>query len=223
MESERVADEAGTDQPAGDRTGRGAGSRPEAEFLPLDRFNAFTDGVFAIAITLLVLELTVPVVNDPLLPALAEQWHEFLGYLISFVFIGSIWVAHAGMTKLMRKADAIAYGIDLLMLLFVGVLPFSTNLMVTHLKGPDVTVAVIIYGVNLLLASGTLSLLMFYIASERSLVLDGVADATSGTEGPPALGGDRVEHRRDRRSPSCSLSPQWVCTWSRRSSGSSCR
>ena len=149
-----------------------------ADVLPLDRFNAFTDGVFAIAITLLVLELSVPAAGSPLLPRLGEQWQEFLGYLISFVFIGGIWVSHAGMTKLMRHADTLAYGIDLLMLLFVGLLPFSTNLMVTHLAGPDVEAAVIIYGVNVLLASLCLSLLMFYIASERSLVIDGIADET---------------------------------------------
>jgi len=94
------------------------------------------------------------------------------------VFIGGIWVAHAGMTKLMRQADAVAYGINLVMLLFVGVLPFSTNVMVTHLEGEDVTAAVVLYGVNLLVASLTLSLLMFYIASERSLVEDSVADET---------------------------------------------
>ncbi len=146
--------------------------------LPLDRFNAFTDGVFAIAITLLVLELTVPTRDHPLLPAVAEEWPEFLGYLISFVFIGGMWTSHAGMTKLMGHADHLAYGIDLLMLLFVGVLPFSTALMVTHLSGPDVTAAVLAYGVNLLLASLMLSWLMFYIASERSLVLDEVADET---------------------------------------------
>lgn len=173
MDSDQSADEALTDTPAPESDGR---TRPASEFLPLDRFTAFTDGVFAIAITLLVLELTVPALEAPLLPTLAEQWHEFLGYLISFVFIGGIWVAHAGMTKLMREADAIAYGIDLLMLLFVGLLPFSTELMVTHLEGPDVTAAVVIYGANLLVASSTLSLLMFYIASERSLVLDSVAD-----------------------------------------------
>ncbi len=156
-----------------------AGRRSRAaDVLPLDRFNAFTDGVFAIAITLLVLELSIPAVGGRLLPALADEWHEFLGYLISFVFIGGIWVSHAGMTKLMRHADTLAYGIDLLMLLFVGVLPFSTNLMVTHLSGPDVEAAVVIYGVNVLLASLTLSLLMFYIASERSLLVDGVADET---------------------------------------------
>ena len=155
----------------------GGGLAPrDADLLPLDRFNAFTDGVFAIAITLLVLEPTVPAASSRLLPALAEEWHEFVGYLISFVFIGGIWASHAGMTKLMRQADAVAYGIDLLMLLFVAVLPFSTNLMVTHLSGPDVTAAVVIYGINVLLASLSLSLLMFYIASERSLVADGVAD-----------------------------------------------
>ena len=169
MEPDTRADETSADQSVrrpviGGRTSRAA------DFLPLDRFNAFTDGVFAIAITLLVLELTVPAADARLLPALAEQWQEFLGYLISFVFIGGIWVSHAGMTKLMRHADTLAYGIDLLMLLFVGVLPFSTNLMVTHLSGPDVEAAVIIYGVNVLLASLCLSLLMFYIASERSLV-----------------------------------------------------
>ncbi len=160
------------------QTLKGRGSSRAADVLPLDRFNAFTDGVFAIAITLLVLELTVPASGGRLLPALAEQWQEFLGYLISFAFIGGIWVSHAGMTKLMRHADTLAYGIDLLMLLFVAVLPFSTNLLVTHLSGPDVEAAVVIYGVNVLLASLALSLLMFYIASERSLVVDGVADET---------------------------------------------
>jgi len=177
MEPDRQAEDALSGQPAHRAERSGRGSRA-ADVLPLDRFNAFTDGVFAIAITLLVLELTVPSADAPLLPALAEQWQEFLGYLISFVFIGGIWVSHAGMTRLMRQADGVSYGIDLLMLLFVGVLPFSTNLMVTHLSGPDVEAAVVIYGVNVLLASLTLSLLMFYIASERSLVVDGVADET---------------------------------------------
>jgi uncharacterized membrane protein len=175
MEPGRQTDETQGAQPAR-HVESGRRSSRAADVMPLDRFTAFTDGVFAIAITLLVLELTVPAVGTPLLPALADQWTEFLGYLISFVFIGGIWFSHAGMTKLMRHADGLSYGIDLMMLLFVGVLPFSTNLMVTHLSGPDVTAAVVIYGVNVLLASLSLSLLMFYIASERSLVVDGVAD-----------------------------------------------
>ena len=176
MEPDR-AEEAMTD-PSDGPSATGRRKSRQADVLPLDRFNSFTDGVFAIAITLLVLELSVPALGSRLLPSLAGQWQEFLGYLISFVFIGGMWVSHAGMTKLMRHADSLAYGIDLLMLLFVGVLPFSTDLMVTHLSGPDVEAAVIIYGVNVLLASLCLSLLMFYIASERSLVVDGVADET---------------------------------------------
>jgi uncharacterized membrane protein len=176
MEPDR--DEEAMTDPSDAPSATGRRRSRQADVLPLDRFNSFTDGVFAIAITLLVLELSVPALGSRLLPSLAGQWQEFLGYLISFVFIGGMWVSHAGMTKLMRHADSLAYGIDLLMLLFVGVLPFSTDLMVTHLSGPDVEAAVIIYGVNVLLASLCLSLLMFYIASERSLVIDGVADET---------------------------------------------
>jgi uncharacterized membrane protein len=177
MATTRSHDDASTDEPAPgvDAGGLGSGT---TDTLPLDRFNAFSDGVFAIAITLLVLELTVPAPEDRLLPILAEQWQEFLGYLISFAFIGGLWVSHAGMTKLMRRADGVAYGIDLIMLLFVGLLPFSTSMMVTHLSGPDVTAAVVIYGTNVLLASLALSLLMFYIVRERSLVDGDVADET---------------------------------------------
>ncbi|HEY6608737.1 MAG TPA: TMEM175 family protein, partial [Candidatus Limnocylindria bacterium] len=89
---DRPVDEATTDHHARHPVSGGRTSRA-ADVLPLDRFNAFTDGVFAIAITLLVLELSVPAVGGRLMPALAEQWQEFLGYLISFVFIGGIWVS----------------------------------------------------------------------------------------------------------------------------------
>ncbi len=64
-------------------------------YQPLDRFNAFSDGVFAIVITLLVLELPVPPEGAPVLPALAESWSDFLGYAISFAFVGGIWLSHA--------------------------------------------------------------------------------------------------------------------------------
>jgi len=144
--------------------------------LPLDRFKAFSDGVFAIAITLLALELTVPVATEGLLAALVEQWQEFLGYFLSFVFIGGVWLAHARMTSLMKGGDAAVFGVNLLMLLFVGLLPFTTSLMVTYMTGPDVAVAV--YGINLLLASLLLSFLLVYIARDRRLAAHEVADET---------------------------------------------
>ena len=90
--------------------------------LPLDRFNAFSDGVFAIAITILVLELAVPSLSAPLPEASRELWPDFLGYFISFSFIGGIWISHASLTQHMKQGDSIAYGLNLLMLLFL-VLP----------------------------------------------------------------------------------------------------
>ena len=70
------------------------------------------------------------------------------------------------------------FGINLLLLLFVGLLPFTTSLMVTYMTGPDATVAVLVYGINLLLASLLLSFLLVYIARDRRLAADEVADET---------------------------------------------
>ena len=148
-----------------------------AGFYPtLDRFSAFSDGVFAIAITLLVLELPVPLENVSLIPALLEAWPDFLGYIMSFAFIGGIWLTHSGLTRLMKRGDTVANGVNLLLLLFVALLPFTTSVMVTHLSSPDIGVAVLLYGINVLLASLTLSLLLRYIAHEPSLVADNIAD-----------------------------------------------
>ncbi len=139
----------------------------EAGFYPaLDRFSAFSDGVFAIAITLLVLELPVPPADVALVPALLEAWPDFLGYIMSFAFIGGIWLTHSGLTRLMKHGDTVANGINLLLLLFVAIIPFSTSVMVTHLPTAEVGVAVFLYGINVLLASLTLSLLIRYIAHE---------------------------------------------------------
>ena len=64
------------------------------------------------------------------------------------------------------------------MLLFIGVLPFTTSVMVRNLSGPDVEVAVLVYGINVLVASLLLSFLLVYIARDRRLVVDEVADDT---------------------------------------------
>ena len=145
-------------------------------FAPLDRFNAFSDGVIAIAITLLVLELPVPGPEVPMIPALLEEWAAFLGYFISFAFIGGVWIAHARLTRLMKDCDTVAYGTNLLLLLFVAMLPFATSLMVSNLGQTDVGTGVLIYGVVVLLASVTLTLLMIYVAREEELLVDDVAD-----------------------------------------------
>jgi len=155
-----------------------SGAEAEADFYPLDRFNAFSDGVFAIVITLLVLDLPVPPAAAPLLSALVESWQEFLGYAISFAFVGGIWISHAALTKYMKRGDVVAFRLNLLVLLFVSLLPFSTRLMVTHMEGADATAAVALYGANLLVASGLVTVLMYYAARDRYLVVDDIADDT---------------------------------------------
>ena len=146
--------------------------------LPLDRFKGFSDGVFAIVITLLVLEITAPKQGVPLLPALREAWPEFLGYYISFAFVGGLWVVHSAATRLMKGSDAVTYSLNLLLLFFAGLLPFATKVMVTHLTGADAEAAVLLYGVDLLVASLALSLLILYSAREPALLVDDVAEGT---------------------------------------------
>jgi len=164
---------------AGQQVSQGASelSIDDATELGVDRLAGFADCVFAFAMTLLVLSLTVPTASVRLLPALVRQWPQLLGYLMSFAFIGGLWMAHAHLTQLMKRADTVAYGLSLLMLLFVAVLPFSTQLMVTHITGPDVEGAVLIYGINFLLASLMLSVLMIYVSEEPAMMIDNVADA----------------------------------------------
>jgi hypothetical protein len=69
---------------------------------------AFSDGVFAIAVTLLVLEIAVPAGSgDDLLGALGDQWPSYLGYLVSFATIGAVWFAHTVITEYLDHADSV--------------------------------------------------------------------------------------------------------------------
>jgi uncharacterized membrane protein len=144
--------------------------------LPTSRLDAFSDGVFAIAITLLVLELDVPTAGDALLGDLGQAWPSYLGYLVSFTFIGAIWVAHSTMSKFLRAADQLLVGLNLILLLLVSILPFTTKLMATHLDDSGEHAAVVIFGINLLLASILMNLILSHAASRPDLIDTGSAD-----------------------------------------------
>jgi uncharacterized membrane protein len=144
--------------------------------LPTDRLNAFADGVFAIVITLLVLELPVPEVAEGLLLALLEEWPGFLAYLISFVFIGGFWMTHSSITRLTAQEDQVTFRMTLVALFFISLIPFATSLMATHLTGPGSRLSVSIYGLDLLVASILLSAIMRYLARRRELLVDGLAE-----------------------------------------------
>jgi uncharacterized membrane protein len=112
------------------------------------RIEAFSDGVFAIAITLLVLEIHVP--EDPengLGQALLDQWPAYASYVVSFFVIGIIWINHHAVFDHLLRADRTLLFLNLLLLLFVALLPWPTNLLATYMQegGADERVAAVVY------------------------------------------------------------------------------
>ncbi|MEV7180964.1 TMEM175 family protein [Kitasatospora sp. NPDC093679] len=106
-----------------------------------NRLEAFSDGVFAIAITLLVLDLNVPepdsLHGESLTAALAHQWPSYFAYLVSFLVIGIIWINHHAMCALARRVDRRTLFANLFLLLTVSVIPFPTRLLATYLTADD--------------------------------------------------------------------------------------
>jgi uncharacterized membrane protein len=146
--------------------------------LPKNRLEAFSDGVLAIVITILVLELEVPDAAGPdgLLHTLGEEWRSYLGYLISFVFVGGNWVAHSNATRLIDKGNPILFRLTLLWLLFVSLIPFATALMTNFIGREGEHTAVAIYGIDLFLASVLLTLVIRYSASVPGLASSELSD-----------------------------------------------
>lgn len=111
------------------------------------RTEAFSDGVFSIAATLLVLDLKVPVANGALLPALAHLWPAYASYAVSFLTIGIIWMNHHAIFAHLRRVDRPLQALNLLLLLIVAVIPFPTSILATYLEsGHDQAAAGAIYG-----------------------------------------------------------------------------
>ena len=154
---------------------------------------AFSDGVFAIAITLLVLEISVPAGSeDDLLGALVDQWPSYLAYFVSFSTIGAVWMVHTVITEYLDHSDAVLMRLNLVLLLVVSFLPFPTRLLAEYAatSEPD-RIAATVYGVNLLLSLTMLSLLWRYAVREQ-LVRPDLADEDVKTltrRLTPSLGG----------------------------------
>jgi uncharacterized membrane protein len=117
-----------------------------------NRLEAFSDGVFAIAITLLVLDIHVPEPGSGHLGhELLAQWPSYAAYVISFITIGIIWINHHAAFSRLRAVDHSILVWNLLLLLGVGILPFTTSLMATYLKeGSGESLAAAIYGASFL-------------------------------------------------------------------------
>ena len=116
------------------------------------RLEAFSDGVLAIVITLLILDVKVPTsAGGHLGRALAEQWPQYAAYLISFFVVGIIWLNHHAVVQCLARTDHTFQVLNLLLLLPVSVLPWPTAVLAEYLRDGtenDQRVAVVLYGLT---------------------------------------------------------------------------
>jgi uncharacterized membrane protein len=116
------------------------------------RLEAFSDGVIAVAITLLALNLFVPGPgHGPLLGQLGEHWPSFVAYVVSFFVIGIVWVNHHALISNIAVVGRMLLFLNLILLLFVVMIPFATATMAYYLTSGDQDshVAMAIYGLIL--------------------------------------------------------------------------
>jgi uncharacterized membrane protein len=154
-------------------------TQPEEELIDntsvgTGRIEAFSDGVLAIAITLLVLEIKVPHLEEgkgSLTEELLKLWPSFGGYVISFLVIGIIWINHHQMYKLIERTDHTFLALNVIFLMVVSFLPFPTALMAEYLReGHEQNAAAIVYSGSTLAMALTYNILWRYASSNYRLI-----------------------------------------------------
>ncbi len=138
------------------------------------RVEAFSDGVLAIAITLLVLELRVPEAEDlshGLARYLSEQWSSYAAYLLSFVVIGIMWVNHHGLFARVVRVDRPLLLLNLHLLLWIAVLPFPTALVARYIRhGGDARAAMAVYSGVMFATAIAWNLMWLWITRDNRLL-----------------------------------------------------
>jgi uncharacterized membrane protein len=133
------------------------------------RIEGFSDGIFSIAATLLVLELKPPPPNLPFWHGLASQWPGFAGFLLSFLFIGIMWINHHRLFTHVRRSDDMLMLSNLLLLLGVVWIPYPTSLLAQAVTRGNILDAALLYNGSYL-AIALLFNLLFYTCIRRRLV-----------------------------------------------------
>ena len=141
------------------------------------RFEAFSDGVFAIAATLLVLAFTATV-SDDLGSKLLHLWPAYLAYATSFLTIGIIWMNHHFCVETMARADRTLLFLNVLLLIIVGFLPFPTRLVANYLQKSGEQTAVYTYDATFVLMAVIYNVWWRYASTGRRLIAERVPDST---------------------------------------------
>ncbi len=145
-----------------------------AEVMNKTRVEAFSDGVMAVAITLLILDLRVPPADetDSLARELGRQWPTYAAYVVSFLTIGIIWINHHAMLRRLVGVDHTFLILNVVSLMSIVVLPFTTSLMADYLTADHgQRLAAVIYGGSFLVMSLLFVLLHWYMLLKRPHLL----------------------------------------------------
>jgi uncharacterized membrane protein len=134
------------------------------------RLVAFSDGVFAITVTLLILEIRPPTDDENLLDGLIALWPSYLAYAVTFLFIGQVWANHHVMFDHIRTADRVVLLLNTVLLMVVAFLPFATSVLAGALRsGHDERTAVGFYGIAFDVTALTFNAVWQYARRHRLL------------------------------------------------------
>jgi uncharacterized membrane protein len=140
------------------------------------RLEAFSDGVFAIAATLLVLELRVPSHEADLARALLDLWPRYAAYLVSFLTIGIMWVNHHTLLEHCRRADRRFLYLNVLLLMAVAIVPFPTALVGEYILSAEAApVALAVYGIAGVVIALVFAAVFLYATQDDRVVGDRAA------------------------------------------------
>ena len=149
----------------------------EEKSLGLERLVFFSDAVFAIAITILILDIRLPAgeeafTNAQLLAQLLGIWQKYLAYIISFLVIGSFWVSHHRKFSYIRRYDGNLLVLNLLLLMAIAFIPFPTSVISEYAN----STATIFYALTMIVA-GLLSIALWAYATRHHRLVDAQLDA----------------------------------------------
>lgn len=137
--------------------------------MPKNRLEAFADGIFAFAATLLILNLAV-IEGKPLGGQLLGIWTSYVAYALSFTTIGIIWINHHTVMHQIARVDRLFLLLNILFLLVIAFIPFPTRLMALYIDSPDAQAAAFAYGITLTLTAVFFNALWRYAAWGRRLI-----------------------------------------------------
>jgi uncharacterized membrane protein len=142
-----------------------------------NRIEALSDGIFAIVMTLLILEIHVPNLppnapNVEVAPALVALWPKFASYIVTFVSLGFFWVGHHIMYHAIRRADRILLWLNIFFFMFVSLLPFSTSVLNAF---SEAFIAPLLFGANLAIIGWILFFQWSYANAQPDMLADFVS------------------------------------------------